>query len=183
MMKKCVIITAILLCSRTALADDYFSLPDAWDKSTGTPLVLASADDDTMSSVVVSDDTFHERIFTANKLHKYLGIGSIAAAGLTLLTAPDDEGGNNNGDGGAHGTLARTAAGLGVGAVITGLLFHWDDIMLGNGISDPDNIHATLTTLGTLGYLKAVNEAPASSHSDYGAMGAVSMAIGIKMVW
>ena len=148
-------------------------------------LQLASAADASSSSSDVhadnGDQPYKSRWLTANKLHKYLGLGSITAAGLTVLTAGDDEGGN--GDGGIHHQLAYTALGLGAAAVLTGLIFHWDDITLANGFSDPDNLHMLLTTLGTLGYARAVDLAPGDGHSGYGSSGALSMLLGIKMVW
>ena len=184
MIKQC-LFALTLISSQAVFAGENYSLPENWDQGLAEPLILASAGDNSVDmNDSMSKEPFKERMFTANKIHKYLGIGSIAAAGLTLLTPPENEGNTSeNVDGGIHETFARTATGLGIGAVLTGLLFHWDDITLSNGIKDPDNIHATLATLGTLGYLKAVNEAPDSSHSGYGAMGAISMAIGIKMVW
>lgn len=148
-----------------------------------TDLQLASAADGMSSSSADRADSgsrpYHERWLTANKVHKYLGIGSISAAGLTLLASGEAEGT----DGGTHGQLAKLAAGLGGAAVLTGLIFHWDDISLANGFSDPDNLHMLLTTLGTLGYAKAVDLAPDEGHSGYGSFGAASMALGIKMVW
>jgi hypothetical protein len=156
-----------------------------------TGLKLASAAD-VMTSVTTTDSTMatlvpasKTRWFTANKLHKYLGIGSIAAAGLTVLASGEAEGGEGGGkvDGGVHEDLANLAAGLGGAAILTGLLFHWDDITLANGFSDPDNLHMILTTLGTLGYAKAIDAAPGEGHSGYGMFGAASMLLGIKMVW
>ena len=148
-------------------------------------LQLASAaDGPSSSSAGHTEDSvqpYKSRWLTANKLHKYLGLGSISAAGLTVLTAGDDEGGN--GDGGIHHQLANLALGLGGAAVLTGLIFHWDDISLANGFSDPDNLHILLTTLGTLGYAKAIDLAPGDGHSGYGSSGALSMLLGIKMVW
>lgn len=183
MIKKSLIALAVL-CSQTAVADDYFSLPGGWDKSTGTPLMLASADDGNMSMSGGASEPYQDRMITANKLHKYLGIGSIIAAGLTMIAPKPEVNANGEVDnGGAHEALADTAAGLGVGAIATGLAFHWDDITLSNSFKDPDNLHITLTTLGTLGYLAAVSEAPDSGHAGFGAGGAIAMAIGIKMVW
>ncbi len=118
---------------------------------------------------------YEERYFTANKVHQYLGIGSILAAGGTLLAPKEEDG--------AHETLARTAAGLGVAAIVTGLLFHWDDFNLSDGVKDTDNLHVMLTTAGTLGYLAAVSAAPDSGHAGFGGLGAIAMAIGIKMNW
>ena len=164
-----------LFCSQTALADDYFSLPLDWNESDTTPLLLASNDDMNMTTSRETDTfEYKDRMFTANKVHKYLGIGSIAAAGLTLLMPKEEDG--------AHEALGTTAAALGTLAVITGITFHWEDLNFSNGFKDPDVLHATLTTLGTAGYLYAVSEAP-EPHGGVGALGAVSMAIGIKMVW
>jgi len=149
--------------------------------ATATPLeglVLASAADVTQgatSEIPVTVKPYKDRWLTSNKVHKYLGIGSIGAAILTGL-APKAEGG-------AHEQLANVAAGLGGAAILTGFTFHWDDIKLSNGFSDPDNLHMLLTTLGTLGYVKAVDEAPGSQHAGYGGAGAASMALGIKLVW
>ena len=146
--------------------------------------LASAAEGPSSSSAGYAEDSvqpYKSRWLTANKLHKYLGIGSISAAGLTVLTAGDDEGGN--GDSGIHHQLAYTALGLGAAAVLTGLIFHWDDISLANGFSDPDNLHMLLTTLGTLGYARAVDLAPGDGHSGYGSSGALSMLLGIKMVW
>ena len=151
-------------------------------------LQLASAADTRMTTTgdaapVVAP--YKARWLTANKVHKYLGIGSIAAAGLTVLASGEANGGEGGGkvDGGIHEELANLAAGLGGAAILTGLLFHWDDITLANGFSDPDNLHMLLTTLGTLGYVKAIDVAPGDGHSGYGMFGAASMVLGIKMVW
>ena len=158
---------------------DYNALYGDWIQLASADDMVAQADNESsgMADTEEADDEplFEERWFTANKVHKYLGIGSIAAAGLTLL-APKEENG-------AHEFLGRTAAGLGVAAVATGLAFHWDDIKLSEGFRNPDNTHALLTTLGTLGFLAAVSEAPDKGHAGPGAAGALSMLLGIKMTW
>lgn len=195
MMRYCVLLGALLLPLSAAWAQGAIS-PDKQVIASANPLTglqLASADGAMVSEGGGSTDDvaenkpepYRERWITANKIHKYLGLGSLAAAGMTLLTVGAADEGENGGkaDGGIHETFARTATGLGIGAVITGLLFHWDDITLGNGFSDPDNLHMLLTTLGTLGYAEAVNKAPGGGHAGYGASGALSMALGIKMVW
>jgi len=174
MIKKCAL-ALTLCCSQAAVADDYFSLPDQWNSNAAEPLMLASSDDSSMTTMATdTTNIYKERLITANKLHKYMGIGSIGAALLTTVMPKEEDG--------AHEALGKTAAALGVGAVITGLIFHWDDFDLSNGFSDPDNLHLALTTLGTLGFVTAVGEAPAG-HAGPGLGGAVSMAIGIKMVW
>lgn len=148
----------------------------------GERFELTAADDTPDSrpaghhAAAVDDDRplFEERWFTANKMHKYLGIGSIGAAALTLLVPKEEDG--------AHEFLGRTAAALGVGAVATGLVLHWDDFDLSEGFRNPDNTHMLLTTLGTLGFLYAVSKAP-DTHGGIGAASAIGMLVGIKMTW
>ncbi len=174
MIKKCAL-ALTLCCGHAAIADDYFSLPDQWSPNTTESLILVSADNTSMTTIATENKSaYKDRLITANKLHKYMGIGSLGAALLTTATPKEEDG--------AHEALGQTAAALGIGAIITGLIFHWDDIDLGNGFSDPDNLHLALTTLGTLGFVAAVGEAP-EGHVGSGIGGAVSMAIGIKMVW
>ncbi len=122
---------------------------------------------------------FEEDWLTANKIHKYLGIGSITLAILAAIApkpTPDDT------DKGSHKKLAEGAAILGGAAVATGVMFHHDDIF-NYGMSDPDNLHATYATLGAIGFAMAVGAAPADEHVGYGILGAVLMSIGIKYTW
>lgn len=177
-------IIALSLCgSVPAYAQDEQLTGSLWGDyalDNSATLYLAAAEGDARSSSTsamtkAEKPAYEERLFTANNLHKYLGIGSIAAAAGTVITPKEEDG--------AHEALARTAAGLGVAAVVTGLLFHWDDFDLSDGAGDPDNLHVMLTTLGTLGYLAAVSEAPEEGHAGFGGVGAIAMAIGIKMNW
>jgi hypothetical protein len=118
-------------------------------------------------------------MFTANKVHEYLGLGALGMAALAIL-APKPE---DDEDGGIHHDLAVGATVLGAAAVGTGLAFHWDDIDLSNGFSDPDNLHLALATLAELGFAAAVAAAPDSGHAALGALGAVSMVAAIKVEW
>lgn len=183
-MVRYVILGMALLLSGPAVAGTGIDSLDLWGEyglNQAERLYLASADDRVAmggggGEAPAQASEYKPRWFTKNKVHQYLGIGSIAAAGLTLLAPKEDEPS-------AHHSLGEAAAGLGVAAVLTGLIFHWEDIQLSNGLRDPDNLHATLTTLGTLGYLGAVSDAPESGHGGLGAFGAISMAVGIKMTW
>lgn len=185
-------IVALSLCGTApAFAQDELMTGSLWgdyalDKS--STLYLASADHDTQASSTSAVDkretpAYEERYFTANKVHKYFGIGSLVAAVATVLAPKPDKADVDAGKSSIHENLGQTAAALGVGAIVTGLLFHWDDFNLSDGIKDPDNLHIMLTTAGTLGYLAAVNQAPDGGHAGFGAAGAVAMAIGIKMNW
>lgn len=111
--------------------------------------------------------------YGANNVHKYLGLGSIALAGLTLLSPKEENG--------PHEYFARGAAALGVAAVATGLYAHWDDIDA--HWSNPDTQHAVLGTLGALGILAAVAKGGKGDHAAYGGVGAVSMVVAIKLTW
>lgn len=111
--------------------------------------------------------------YGANNLHKTLGLGSILLAGLTLISPKAENG--------PHEYFARGAAALGVGAVATGLYAHWDDVDA--HWSNPDTKHAVLGALGALGFLAAVARGGKGDHAAYGGVGAVSMAIAIKLEW
>jgi len=154
-----------------------------------TPLRLASAEnaDTTTHGDTAANSGLTEEgsWFTANKVHEYLGLGSLLLAGAAILAPKEGDEGNvsGNSDSGAHHNLATGAAVLGAGAVLTGAVFHFDDIEFNRGLRDPDNLHALLATIGALGFAMAVSEAPDDSHAAYGIVGAVSMAAAIKITW
>jgi len=122
--------------------------------------------------------------FTPNKVHKYLGLGSLGLVGLALMTTPDSEGGTKSkSSGGIHHDFAVGATALGAAAVATGFAFHRNDIDLSKGFKDPDNLHMLLGTLAEVAFIAAVSQAPASGHAGMGALGAVAMATAIKIEW
>ncbi len=139
---------------------------------------------------------FKEPILTLNKAHQYLGIATIAAAGLTMLTAPG-EGCEQNCPPpsqqpprqvqGTHANLARATVALAAASIATGIAAHWDDIHWDAGITDPDNLHALLGITGAALMAAAVNKSAKStvpvSHAGQAELGAAMMAIGIKLVW
>ena len=132
-----------------------------------------------MATGTAKEPEFEEDWLTANKIHKYLGIGSLTFAILAAIAPKPPK---DNLDDGSHKELAEAAAFLGGAAVATGLVFHYDDIF-NDGMSDPDNLHALYATIGALGYALAVNKAPEAEHAGYGVIGALSMIIGIKYTW
>ena len=135
---------------------------------------------------------FKPPLISGRKVHQYLGLSTVAFAGLTILAAPEDEEGVSQTQprqtsGTTHTRLARATAALAVATVMTGLIYHWDDFHLEDGFSDPDNQHALLAGTGALLLLYAVNKSAHSSvptsHAGIAELGAVSMLAAIKLTW
>ncbi len=118
---------------------------------------------------------FKSRSLTLNKTHKYLGYASMASAILTVISPKTTDG--------PHELFGTAAAALGAAAVATGFAFHYEDISLEGGFDDPDNLHMMLGILGTLGYAAAVSSGADGGHAAPGALGALAMAIAIKLTW
>jgi len=153
----------------------------AAEENTGTaPILLMAAAEEELSSKMQATDSnaaseYQDRMFTGNKIHKYLGIGSIAAALLTVLSPKEEDG--------PHEYFAKTSAVLGVGAVATGLGFHYEDISMAGGMKDPDNLHALWAGLGAVGIAMAAATGPDTPHATYGSLGAIGMMVGVKYTW
>lgn len=163
-----------------SLPQSSFSISNSTDYNViKSPVFLAAADQPTEPAMANMEATpeseYKDRIFTGNKVHKYLGIGSIGAAILTLLAPKEEDS--------AHEYLAITSAALGLGAVGTGLAYHYEDISMSGGFKDPDNLHALWAGLGAVGIAMAAGTGPDVPHATYGALGAISMMIGIKYTW
>jgi hypothetical protein len=135
---------------------------------------------------------FKPPLISGRKVHQYLGLSTVAFAGLTMLAAPEDEEGSSQTQprqtsGTTHTRLARATAALAVATVMTGLIYHWGDFHLEDGFSDPDNQHALLAGTGALLLLYAVNKSAHSSeptsHAGIAELGAVSMLAAIKLTW
>jgi hypothetical protein len=131
---------------------------------------------------------------SGRKAHQYLGLGTVAFAGLTMLAAPEDRCESNCGSqpprqtsGTTHTRLARTTAALAVATVMTGLIYHWNDIHWEDPFTDPDKMHARLAAAGALLMLYAVDKSAHSpvptSHAPAAELGAVAMLVAIKLTW
>jgi hypothetical protein len=145
---------------------------------TNSPLFLASAQEQQKPNPLTheaAEPEYKDRLFTPNKIHKYLGIGSIGAALLTVLMPKEEDG--------AHEALAKTSAVLGLGAVATGFGFHYEDLNMKAGFKDPDNLHALWAGLGAVGIAMAASTGPDTPHAAYGSLGAIGMMIGLKYNW
>jgi hypothetical protein len=144
---------------------------------------------------VIPAAEFKPPLISGSKIHQYLGLSTVALAGLTMLAAPDNEceqsctsqSGPRQTSGTTHTRLARATAAMAVATVVTGLIYHWDDFHLEDGFADPDNQHVMLAGAGTLLMLYAINKSAHSSvptsHAGIAELGAVTMLFAIKLTW
>jgi hypothetical protein len=135
---------------------------------------------------------FKPPLISGRKVHQYLGLGTVVLAGLTMLAAPETEEGASSAQprqtsGTTHTRLARATAAMAVATVMTGLIFHWDDIHWEDPFIDPDKMHARLAAAGALMMLYAVNKSAKSSvptsHAGIAELGAATMLVAIKLTW
>lgn len=158
--------------------------------------VPASDDEAARNLATPATPAFHEPWLTLNRTHKYLGVSTILMALATMMAAPGESCETNcpppsqqppRNRTGTHAKLARATVALASATIFTGLLAHWDDIHLDNGITDPDNLHALLGITGAVLMAKAVNRSAGSTvpvpHAGEAELGALLMAIGIKLEW
>jgi hypothetical protein len=140
----------------------------------------------------VKKSEFEPSWLTGSKVHQYLGLATIAGAALTALTAPDDGEHKSAQSGprqtnGTHAHLAKATVALAAATVITGVLVHWDDIHLEDGIRDPDNLHVIFGVTGAALMAYAVNKSKNSavpvSHAGIAELGALGMVVAIKLTW
>jgi hypothetical protein len=138
----------------------------------------------------VPDSAFTKPAITANNVHMYLGLASLAFGGLTAISAP--EGYDPDLLNTVHYKAAKLSWQLGAAAIGTGLWTHWDDFHLEDGLLDRDNLHVILGTLGVIGYYLAVKSAvdeynnngyPSSDHSSAGVFGGAAMLTAITLTW
>jgi len=181
MKKKLVKKLASCLCM-SALSFSAFGYENDLDLSLpeGAFTVIAMGDSNkNVTSFDISskkeEDIFVPSNFTANKIHQYLGIGALGLVALAAIS-PKEEGG-------AHEYFATGSAFLASAAATTGLIYHWDDFELKDGLTDPDNMHMILAGLGTLVMVAAVAQAPDGGHAGLGATGGILMGTAIKITW
>lgn len=125
--------------------------------------------------------------FSGSNAHKYLGLGTLALVAATALMAPEEEEGatvsTTSRTQGTHQSLGRLTAAMAAATVTSGLLAHWGDFHLEDGLTDPDNLHVMLGTLGALAMLNAMSKAPGDGHPGMGIAGGAMMAVAIKLTW
>lgn len=208
-MKGMKFMSAALLClaalSGTAFAQDAaFDVPLAsstYVKDYESFKLAAASETDVMAkksnvaAPAVTKNEFEPSWLTGGKVHQYLGLGTIVLAGLTAATAPE-EGCEHNctatttkprDTNGTHAKLAKATVAMAAAAITTGLITHWDDFHLADGITDPDNLHVLLGVTGAALMAYAVNKSMHSStpvsHAGIAEMGALGMVAAIKITW
>lgn len=133
-----------------------------------------------MSQSASNDDTFKEPWLTTSKTHQYLGLGSLAFGVLTAMSPKPNP---NDYKDSLHRKFALGATYLGGAALASGFVFHYKDLSLNKLFRNPDNLHALFATIGTVGFLLAVNAAPEESHATPGIVGLAGMATAVKITW
>lgn len=132
--------------------------------------------------------------FSGGKMHQYLGLATVGAAAATFLTHFHPCEGPNCGQQpprkthGLHANLGRATALLAAATVASGVMAHWDDFHMEDGISDPDNLHVLLGVTGAAMMAYAINKSARSSvtptkHAPLAELGALSMIVAIKLTW
>jgi len=143
--------------------------------------------EDKAAKLLAQQAEFEPPMFSGSNAHKLLGLGTLALVAVTALTAPDEDEGatvsTKSRTQGTHQSLGRLTAAMAAAAVTTGLLAHWDDFHLEDGLTDPDNLHVMLGALGAMLMLNTVSKAPESGHPATGIAGGVAMGAAIKLTW
>ena len=150
-------------------------------------VVIGQGSASAVATPVVQPAEFEPPLFSGSNAHKYMGLATVALVALTAVTAPEEDEGatvsTTSKTQGTHQSLGRMTAAMAAATVTSGLLTHWDDFALEDGLTDPDNLHAILGTVGSMLMLSAVNSAPGGGHSGKGIAGGVVMAVAIKLTW
>jgi len=165
------------------------------------PLMLAANDSVATAgkspavAAPAAQPAFEESWLTGSKAHMVLGLATIATAVAAAAAAPDGyecEVGpcppppprETNG---THAKLAKASVALAAATIASGLITHWDDFSFEDGLTDPDNLHVLLGVSGAALMAYAVNKSAKSSvpvsHAGMAELGALGMAVAIKLTW
>jgi len=134
---------------------------------------------------------FESPFFTGSNAHKYLGLGTLALAIATTIAPKPPEIEDRAAtpaeidaqDSSAHAKFGRATAAMAAATVASGLLSHWDDFHIEDGIFDPDNLHALFGTAGALAIMYAISKAPGEGHAGKGMVGGIAMGVAVKLTW
>ena len=87
-----------------------------------------------------------------------------------------------------HAKLAYATTAMAVATITSGLISHWGDFSTEDGWSDPDNLHVLLGVAGAALMAYAVQKSASQStgqvsHAGIAELGALGMAVAIKLTW
>jgi hypothetical protein len=145
--------------------------------------------------VAAPKEPYEPSLWSGSNAHMALGLATIVAAGLTGMTAPEEGCEHNCGPtpvardvNGTHAKLAYTTVALATATIASGLITHWDDFHLEDGITDPDNLHVLLGVTGAaMMAVATANSAKVktgqASHAGLAMAGAAGMIVAIKLTW
>ena len=145
--------------------------------------------------VAAPKEPYEPPLLSGSNTHLALGLATIVAAGLTGMTAPGEGCESNCGAtpvardvNGTHAKLAKATVALAAATIVSGVLVHWDDFHLEDGITDPDNLHVLLGVTGAaMMAVATANSAKVktgtASHAGLAIAGAAGMVVAIKMTW
>lgn len=171
--------SSALLARQGALSDPSLPIRESAFSFSSLPLSQREGEEEAQEKGSEEETKLSEPRFTGNKIHQYLGLASLFFGAATIPLIPDDE---SEGNDSLHSQVAVTAYALGMAAIVTGFMYHSDDIFE-FGATDPDNRHMTLGIIGTLGYLGAIANAPKKVHAVAGAVGLISMSVAVWLTW
>lgn len=164
----------------------------------GQSFILAANTEETakakdVSAAVAPAAEFDAPLFSGSNAHKYLGLGTVVLAGLTAMTA--SEGCEHNCPANqtrdlnsTHAKLAYATTAMAAATITSGLISHWGDFSTEDGWSDPDNLHVLLGVAGAALMAYAVQKSASQStgqvsHAGIAELGALGMAVAIKLTW
>ncbi|MFA6120684.1 MAG: hypothetical protein WCT35_03475 [Sideroxydans sp.] len=190
---------ALLLMAGAVHAQDIsLNLPaQTYVRNAGSFMLAANETDvlvkkESAPVVTAPKEPYEPPLLSGSNTHLALGLATIVAAGLTAVTAPEENEGaipaNYKRDtNGAHAQLAKATVALAAATIASGLIVHWDDFHFEDGFSDPDNLHALLGVTGAALMAYAVNKSANSSvpvsHAGVAELGALGMIVAIKLTW
>ncbi len=140
-------------------------------------------------------EPYEPPLLSGSNVHMALGLATIVAAGLTGMTAPEEGCESNCGPtpvardvNGTHAKLAYATVALAAATIASGVITHWDDFHLEDGITDPDNLHVLLGITGAaMMAVATANSAKVktgeASHAGLAMAGAAGMVVAIKLTW
>jgi hypothetical protein len=150
---------------------------------------------DTRTNTPVARPDYEPSLWTGRNAHQYLGLATIVTALGAAASAPESGCGEKTvcvnkaarETNGTHAKFAKASVLLAAATIVTGLIVHWDDFYLADGITEPDNLHVLLGVSGAALMAYAVNKSKNSSvpvsHAGIAELGALGMIVAIKLTW